>query len=371
MIIEIRQQCGQALISGIVFLGLSTTLLAGLLLAANTVQDKIRLQLATDNTLLSVLNVQANGLNAISIGNRAILSNDALAASLNAKVSEVTFYRKVADRFSKVIRFIPYAGPYLAAVLSRGGQAIERLMDRTAAYIIPFTRTVNRLIRGQQEVIVKTAPAVSIKAARQVFNTCSPGSRLSPLSYTILARQVADFSLGFDEMEDSTARNLLMATMDKQTRKRNWRAKVGGTSLPIKKTGGTSLTDNDLSAYDKLKFRRLTWKGWRWKTVLSARSKASQYGYRGQSPLKTLSEDFSTPVLTISATRQIQNLPAFKNNQQMMAISSAELFYKNRNIPEEKPNLLNPEWRSRLTPISNDPTARRIVPKVILKEILH
>lgn len=362
---------GQALVATIVLAGIAAGLMCGLFAVASAVHHKIVLQTATDNALLSALNVQANGLNAIAVGNRAILSNDALAAALNSRVSEAIFYRKLAEKFARIVRFIPEAGPFLSTALSKSGRALERLMEQAAAFMTPVTRTVNRLIGGQQNVIARSLPALSLKAGKEVFREGAPGANLSAPSYALLARQSVSLSRSIQDLPAQKARLLLTATLDRHTRSRSWRAKVAGFRLPVKKYGGTAVTGSDLVSSDKLKLPRLTWRGWKWKTALSSRSRASNFGYHGQSPIKTMGDDMPRQTVTFIAHRDMARSFAAARDRRIVAVASGELYFSGTTGPTEEPNLMNPGWRARLIPVADETNAARVTPGVALKEVLH
>lgn len=372
MFSTLKNQAGQALVSAIAFLCISAVLLTGLFQAGLTLLEKVSLQLAADRAVLSALTVQTNGLNAVALGNRAILSNDALAAKLNAVLCETSFYRELAERFSHVLKFIPSVGTVLSTVITRSGRALEQLLHKLALAVIPATRAVNGLISRGQEIILVSIPPLTLRTARQVLENDCPGAEISPFGYSLILRQAMKIPNGIENLEHPSSRDILLATMDRHTLQRNWRAKIGRIKLPIKKTGGSTLNRNDIRSRDSLQLKRLTWRGRRWRTVLSWESRASRYGFRGQSKLKTLTEAFEPPSFTllvhINPKERITSLPSIGK---LTAVSAGQVYYQNPQIRDEKPNLFNPFWRSRLIPVASEPSAVRLVPRVILREVRH
>ncbi|MCJ7501002.1 hypothetical protein MUP29_12190, partial [bacterium] len=163
-------------------------------------------------------------------------------------------------------------------------------------------------------------------------------------------------------------------TMDRHTLKRNWRIKVAGLS-PVKKTGGTTITSDELVARDKLQVKVFQRLRWRWKTVLTTQSRASDFGY--QTPAKLMSIDtsdiqsaLSLPILVQSdMPSSIVNGP-FKEKK-LLALSAGRLLYRRDNRADETANIFNPFWRAELMPVASEPTAKRIIPEIILKEVMH
>jgi hypothetical protein len=359
---------GQVLTLAILTVGLVCTLLLCLFEISTVVQRKIRLQLTADMAVLSVLNHQANSLNSISLSNRAILANDALASQLNALSCESRFYRKFSDRFQRYLQFIPYAAPALKFI-AKGAKSIELFLSRTASTVLPLCRGSNSILSRSQQFNRAALPLSSLNAARESIQENMPGSQiLSPSSLLLIAkaREIQE-SLRPIAMEKIAP--VRKATMDNHTLKRNWRVSLGGMS-PVKKTGGISLYSDDILARDKLQikvFRRLRW---RWKTVLSEKNLASNFGYRSPDHLMTLdtgkNSRFTLP-LALEWNFQTRN----GKEKALLALSAGSIFYNRKSRPTEGPNVFNPFWQSRLIPVSYESTAKRIIPKVLLKEIKH
>jgi hypothetical protein len=55
----------------------------------------------------------------------------------------------------------------------------------------------------------------------------------------------------------------------------------------------------------------------------------------------------------------------------LFAVSAGRLTYMRPSRTDEAYNVFNPFWRSELIPVASEPTARRIVPEVLLKEVRH
>ncbi|MCK5351573.1 hypothetical protein KAJ77_03290, partial [bacterium] len=173
-----RNMRGQTLVLAVVLLSLCSTLMLSLFQVSLAVQEKIRLQLSADMAVLSALNCQANGLNSIAMANRAILANDALAGQLNAMVSESTFYRKLAEKFRKLLRFIPYAGP-VSSLISSGAHTIEKVIRKAASVILPLTHYSNIALRKGQETVRLLLPFYSLRAARTTLKENMPLAQLT------------------------------------------------------------------------------------------------------------------------------------------------------------------------------------------------
>jgi hypothetical protein len=345
----------------------------GLFQVALAVQQKIRLQVSADMAVLSALNCQANGLNNIAMANRAILANDALAGQLNAMVSESTFYRKLAEKFRKLLRFIPYAGP-VSSFISSGAHIIEKVIRKAASVTLPLAHYSNVALRKAQETVRLLLPYYSLSAARATLKENMPLAQMTTPSKALILTQARSLQRCLTEMEPGTANTLKVKTMDHHTLKRNWRIKVAGFS-PVKKTGGTTISPDDLDAGDKLRlkvFRRLRW---RWKTVLTSQSRASDFGY--QTPTKLMSIDTTDVQSALSLSLLVQSeMPSsivkghFKEKK-LLALSAGRLIYRRDSRDDETANVFNPFWRTELIPVANETTAKRIIPELILKEVRH
>ena len=165
---------------------------------------------------------------------------------------------------------------------------------------------------------------------------------------------------------------MVQNTLDHRTKKRNWNIGSGIFSLPIKKSGGTLLKSDDYRSSDVLKiktFKRLQWK---WKTILSASSAASEFNYRRTGKILNFTDNVPkshTIVLKKKLTSQKQVLPLI--NTSLLAVSSGEIYFRRPNRPDEEENLLNPFWFSRLIPVGDEESAKKLVPEVLLSEIRH
>jgi len=364
---------GQTLVLAVVLLSLCSTLMLGLFQVSLAVQEKIRLQLSSDMAVLSALNCQANGLNSIAMANRAILANDALAGQLNAMVSEATFYRRLAEKFQKLLRFIPYAGT-VSGFISTGIHALERTFRRAAAFTLPLAQYSNTALRKGQETVRYLLPFYSLRAARTTLKENMPLAQITTPSEALLLRQARSLQKSFTEMEPGTTRILKAKTMDHHTLDRNWRIRVAGLS-PVKKTGGTTILPENLIANDTLRlkvFRRLRW---RWKTVLNANSSATDFGYQSPSGLMSIDIDkdksaLSLPILVQSEMPLSIVKGPFKEKK-LLALSAARLSYRRESRVDESANIFNPFWKTELIPVASDPTAKRIIPEIILKEVRH
>ena len=63
--------------------------------------------------------------------------------------------------------------------------------------------------------------------------------------------------------------------------------------------------------------------------------------------------------------------PGQSTGKTFIAVSAGSLFYHRESRPDEQANVFNPFWKTQLIPIASEPTAGKIVPKIILKEIRH
>ena len=364
---------GQAMVLGIVFLSIGVILLLGLFRLSLVVRDKIRLQLTADLALKSALNAEANGLNAIAMANRAMLSDDALAAQVNTLVSETTFYRRLIDGFGRIIRFIPGGGLAFSVALGRGGRAVEALARRGARILIPVARIHRTVIGSEQRLVRASLPFVTLRAAGLSASENFPGSSISPVSQAFLLKQARSVSSGMAPLPGSDTTRIIRATLNPHTLRRNWRISLGAISLPVKKRGGTWVLPDDFAAFDQLKVKRFRHLHWSWKTVLSSGSRASGFGYRSHSRTLNISRGNFIPGLTLLMESQAphfsEGLSGYE--KKLYAVSSGEIYYERPGKPEERTNLFNPFWRSRLIPVSRETTARHLVPRLILKEIMH
>lgn len=368
-----RSMKGQTLVLAIVLLSICSTLMLGLFQVSLAVQEKIRLQLSADMAVLSALNSQANGLNGIAMANRAILANDALAGQLNAMVSESTFYRKLAEKFRKLLRFIPYAGP-VSSFISSGAHAIEKVIRKAASLTLPLAHYSNIALKKSQETVRRLLPFYSLRAARTTLEENFPHARITAPSQALLLRQARSLQKTITILDTREVNILKAKTMDRHTLSRNWRIKLGGLS-PVKKNGGTTITSGDLAATDRLRlkvFRRLRW---RWKTVLSIKSRASDFGYQTPADLMSIATSETHSALSLPIMVQAE-MPTplgkgpFKD-QKLRALSAAKLIYRRESRPGEKANLFNPFWKTELIPVASEATAARIIPEIILKEVRH
>lgn len=370
---NVKSDRGQTLVLAIVLLTLCSTLMLGLFQVSLVVQEKIRLQLSADMAVLSALNCQANALNSLAIANRAILANDASAGQLNALISETTFYRKLADKFQKLLRFIPYIGP-VSNFISTGIYAIEKTIKRSASIILPLAHFSNTALRKSQESILYLLPLCSLQSARSTLKKNTPSAQMTQSSRVLLLKQVRSLQKSISKLDHRNINKLKAQTMDRHTLKRNWRIKLAGMS-PIKKTGGTKISSDDLIARDKLRLKVFRRFRWRWKTAISVRSKSSDFGYHSPSNFLTLEHGneklaFSFPIMVRSKMPLLMANSPFNKNW-LIAVSAGRLTYKRESKPDEGANLFNPFWKAELIPVADEPTARRIIPEVVLKEVRH
>ena len=361
---------GQVLVMAVVLLSLCSTLMLGLFQVSLAVQEKIRLQLSADMAVLSALNCQANGLNSIAMANRAILANDALAGQLNALVSETTFYRRLVEKFKKLLRFIPYAGT-ISGLLATGAHTVEKAIRKAASMTLPLARYSNVALRKGQETVRYLIPLYSLKAAASTLEENMPRAQLTVPSKALLLRQARSLQKNITELDLKAGKELRARTMDRRTLKRNWSIKVGGLS-PAKKTGGTTITPDDLVARDKLRMKVFSRLRWRWKTVLLAKSRASDFGYQTPEELMTVDTGraLSLPILVESQMPAAFANSSFKGRR-MRALSAGRLVYRRNSRSGEAGNLFNPFWNAELMPVASETTARRIIPGIILKEVRH
>lgn len=366
-------QRGQILVLAAAFLLLGTTMLGILFNLSLTVRDKVRLQMAADMAVLSALNVQANGLNSVAMGNRAILAHDAISAQLNALVSQASFYRKLMDRFRRLVRLIPTFGTILSQVMSVGGKTLERLARGITGYLIPAGQALNSLLIRERGLLLATLPIQSLRAARKAVELSSSGGRIWLPTQASLLRQARSVVRSLLPLKDIEVKRLIRGTVNPRTMRRNWDMRLGKLSLPLRKRGGTTIHPSDFRAHDVLRMKVLRRFRWRWRTVLSAESRASKFGYRSHGRILDMSSEGPPLSLTLvlkSARPEPSGgipgpLPA------ITAASSGEIFYHRPGRPEEHPNTLNPFWRTRLIPVSDDPMAMRVLPRPLLKEIRH
>lgn len=368
-----RHQKGQALVLSLLFLALINLLLSGFFQISWAVGQKIRLQLSTDAALLSALNVEANALNTIALENRAILANDALAAQLNALVSESSFYRKLAEKFSRLLQFIPYAG-VAANFLSRGIHIIEMLARRTASAVLPMARISNKTLEFSLESIRHLFPYQSLEAATRVLTANMPAARLHPAIQGEILRQAFSLQHALTDLDKENMEKMRIGTMDKHTRSRNWRVSVGGFS-PVRKTGGTNLAQGRMTAYDKMKFKVFDDFRWKWKTVLTTKSDAGDFGYQSPENLLSLSHGGKKTKFDLAIVARATSAPPFgffpSAERGLTAVSAGTLVFRRPSHPEEDPNILNPFWATRLIPVDSETTLGIIVPDLLLGEIRH
>ena len=368
-----RSTRGQTLVLAVVLLSLCSTLMLGLFQVSLAVQEKIRLQLSADMAVLSALSCQANGLNSIALANRAILANDAMAGQLNAMVSESTFYRRLAEKFQKLLQFIPYAGP-VSSFISSGAHTVEKIFRKTASVTLPLTHYSNVALRKGQETVRYLLPFYSLRTARTTLKRNMPLAEMTIPSEVLVLRQARSLQKSITEIEPGTAITLKAKTMDSHTLKRNWRVQLAGMS-PVKKTGGTTITSNDLIARDRLQFKVFRRFRWRWKTVLTSQSRASDFGYETPAQLMSIDNADLGSVLSLPILVQ-SDMPSFIVNgpfkeKRLLALSAGRLLYRRNSRLDETPNVFNPFWKAELIPVASEPTAKRIIPEIILKEVRH
>jgi hypothetical protein len=368
-----NKESGQTLTLAVVTLMICSNMLLALFQISLTVQEKIHLQISTDLALLSALNTQANGLNSIAFANRAILANDALVGQINALVSEASFYKKLVDKFYRLLRFIPYAGP-LSRFLLTSIQMIEKTIRKTASIIFPIAHFSNITLRKGQEGIITLLPIASLQSAKLSLRENMPNSALPLISRTLLLRQARLLKKCIFPTVSKDTASLKAQTMDRHTMKRNWNISAAGIS-PVKKTGGTAITSKDLEARDKLKIKVFNRLRLRWKTFISTVSNATKYAYATPSDFLSLDstknpEAFSVSILGKVKMPSLMDVDCFQKKD-LMAISAGKITYRRNSKIKEEPNLFNPFWKAELTAIKTEPSAKHLLPELILKEILH
>jgi len=156
--------------------------------------------------------------------------------------------------------------------------------------------------------------------------------------------------------------------------KRNWKVELAGMS-PVKKNGGTTVTSDDLISRDILRIKVLRRFRLRWKTFISTKSKASDFGYETPDDFLSLDpanipEAFSVPILVKSRMPSILASGPFKERA-LMALAAGRLTYVRGSRIDEGPNLFNPFWRAELTAIASEAASKRLIPEFVLKEIQH
>jgi hypothetical protein len=299
------------------------------------------------------------------------LANDALAAQLNALTCESRFYRRFVEKFQKFLKFVPYLGPALT-LISNGARSMESLVKRSASMILPLCRGANSLLGRSQQVIRQLLPPNSLKVAQDSIRENMPGSKLPAPSKMLLLSKARQVQKVLEPISMEKAAPIRKATMDRHTRQRNWRVSAGGFS-PAKKSGGTSIQSGDLSTHDKFRvkvFKRLRW---RWKTVLSEKSLTSDLGYEAPRQMMSLNIGSGTEFTLPLALQWRSPGSPFGNGEErtFLAVSAGRLFYHRESHPEEQPNVFGPFWKTRLIPVASEKTAKKIVPKVVLKEVRH
>ncbi len=362
---------GQVMLLAAVLLLISCILFLGLFQAGVMVREKIRLQTAVDLAVLSALNTEANSLNAIAVANRAILAQDALAARLNAMVSESAFYRKLLDSASWVVRLIPYGGPLLGPALSRGGALMEQLCRRTASAGIPALSRADELLALQSRAVRLSLVPRPLAAAGDSIKVNAPTARLSPLSRAALLDQGRRLAGAISPIPREKALAPLRGTLDPHTARRNWRVPAG--ALPVRKTGGTSTRDEGFRAFDRLQFKVWSRGRWKWKTVLATGSRTRDFGYPRHGELLGIDPQAVPEGLTLVLRQDPgESLPfLLPSDFPLTAVGSGRLVFRREGKPGERPNLLNPFWQARLIPVREEPGARRQVPPFLLPGILH
>jgi hypothetical protein len=369
----IRNQKGQILVLSVVFLGLVSILLVGLFHISLAVRQKIRLQISADTVVLSALNCETSALNSIALTNRAILANDALAAQLNALVSESSFYRKLTDRFSRLLRLIPYAGP-IGVFLSKGMKTLEVIINRTASAILPMAYLSNKTLSVTQTGIRRAFPYHTIKAAKNILEINMPEAALTPFSQAILIQQTRSLQNSLVNLDALNMEKIRMETMDDHTRKRNWRISVAGTS-PVKKTGGTKLIDGKPVAWDKMRMKVISGLRLRWKTVLSSKSHAQDFRYHSPEKMTSFLKKEQGPLLSLGITvkSDLTDIPIKLpvQRQKLTAISAGTLVYRRASKPHEIPNTFNPFWTNTLIPVASEPNLKKMIPAFLLREVRH
>ncbi len=368
-----RARTGAALPLAMAFLTVCSLLLMGLFDLAVISREKVRLQIAADMAVLSALNASAESLNAVAVGNRAILACDALSGQANAVVSETTFYRILLEKFSHIAQAIPYGGTYLASMMRRGGRALETLSRRAASLLIPAAEGMKRIVTWEQDAILAFLPARALSAARESVRMNAPASKIHPASQALLIGSHIDRLREIRPLDPSEVRNLIEGTMDRHALSRNWRLKVGGIRFPIRKEGGTAVGERDLTSFDRLKVRVLRPTGWKWKRKISVTSRASDFGFGGCGRILDLTDRKAVFSAVFLLTSPPPSTPFQTSDSlpDLTALSAGRIEYLRDGHPEEAGNLLNPFWRARLIPVAQEETARRLVPRPLLAQVMH
>jgi hypothetical protein len=362
---------GQVMVLAAVFLCMALTLFLLVCQVGLTVEKKIRLQTAADFAVLSALAVQAGALNALAVNNRAILAQDAFAARLNALVSEATFYRQLLEKVSWLVRLIPCGGPLLGEAVIRGGQQLETAARFAARAGVPAVGPADALLAAQGRVVRASLIPLPLKAAVDSAAANAPEARISPVSLGALLLQGRDLYQGIAPLPDGQRNLLLKETLDPHTAKRDWSTGIPG--MPIRKRGGTGVEGNDFAAFDRLQFKVWHDGRWRWKTILSARSRASEFSYRRHGELLTVEEEAIPRGLTLLLTQPAEfPLPCIVPAElPLSAVSSGRLAYRRAGKPDEPPDIFNPFWTTGLIPVAEEEGAKRLLPAALLREIRH
>jgi hypothetical protein len=103
-------------------------------------------------------------------------------------VSETTFYRRLVEKFKKLLRFIPYAGT-ISGLLATGAHTIEKAMRKAASMALPLARYLNAALRKGQETVRYLIPFYSLKAAASTLEENMPRAQLTVPSKALLLRQ--------------------------------------------------------------------------------------------------------------------------------------------------------------------------------------
>jgi hypothetical protein len=362
---------GQVMVLAVVFLCMALTLLLFVCQAGFTVGEKIRLQTAADFAVLSALGAQAGALNALAVNNRAILAQDAFAARLNALVSEAAFYRKVLEKVSWLVRLIPVGGPLLGSAVSRGGEWLE-LAARTAARAgVPAAGSADTLLAAQGRLVRASLIPLPPKAAIDSAAINAPRARISPISLGALLLQDRKLFRGITPLPGEEGKRLLKETLDPHTARRNWSTGIPG--MPIRKRGGTEVERADFAASDRLQFKVWHDGRWRWRSIVSTRSRASEFSYRRHGELLTVEEEAIPRGLTLLLTQPAEfPLPCIAPAElPLSAVSSGRIAYRRAGRPDEPPGIFNPFWTTGLIPVAEEEGAKRLLPAALLREIRH
>ncbi len=365
------RQGGQVMILTLVFLTILTALVVSLFQVAWAVRERIRLQQAIDLVVLSTLGTEAAALNALAVGNRAILAQDALAGRLNATVSEASFYRKLFDKVGWLVRLIPYCGPLLGQALQRGGAALETLAREVAGTGIPLVGGADTLVAAEADVIRHTLPLSAWRAAKRSLSVNAPEAALHPLSHLALLRQSQGVAEAVHPLTAEERIPLLDRTLDPHSRRRDWSLGRKAAGFPIRKRGRGLAEASDFNAWDKLQFKVLTWKGWRWRTIVSASSRAGDFRYPGHGRLLDLDPEAIPADLTLLLSKK-SSCPVFPGKEiTFAAVGSGRLHYRRPDRPGERPNLFNPFWTASLIPVSEDREVKEVLPGWLRREVRH